>query len=666
MIATFRLTLLLFIALIASSLYAPPLVGSPALNMLVQSKSIEQARAAVAYAGGEVLRDLPIIAAVEAQLPPIALKRLQALPDVQVYTNHGVRSAHSLASTTAAQETDTAGYTLYPAAAVGVTNIHEQQVTSQKVECKDQQVIVQPDQESRPHRGYGVTVAIIDSGFVQMASQGDWKHRLSDGTLIAENSGRCVIYRDFLPRTRDNENAGNRANNSVDQHGHGTHIAATITDNREVVMVANSNATPVGVAPQANLLIARALDKNGAGTYSDVIAAIDWVVANKARYNVGVLNLSLYAPVIAPYWADPLGQAVMRAWQAGIVVVVAAGNDGPGAGTITVPGNVPYVITVGAVRSGRYSVDGSDALANYSSRGPTESAFVKPDVVVPASRTIAPLPHRSTLDMQLTALAQADRCRNDAPDPGPINAEIPSYCWYENARIDLGVGATAQSHGYYQLSGTSMAAAQVSGIVALMLQAAPQLTNNQIKARLIETARPATDLTTNLPIYTVWEQGAGLIDAPEAINHQSDAVANSEMDIALDLQTFTDGRDEQHYWGNTIWDEASGQFRLVDPTTGTVLEVWDGRARAWFGGSRAWFGGSRAWFGGSRAWFGGSRAWFGGSRAWFGGASLWAGNSRPWLGPTLVPSPASEMRSDAILDDRKTEMYNIFVPIVSR
>ena len=91
----------------------------------------------------------------------------------------------------------------------------------------------------------------------------------------------------------------------------------------------------------------------------------------------------------------------MRAWQAGLVVVAAAGNSGPDAGTITAPGNVPYVVTVGAVKSGRYTPSGYDELAAYSSRGPTELAFVKPDVVVPASRTIAPMPDNSVLALQM-------------------------------------------------------------------------------------------------------------------------------------------------------------------------------------------------------------------------------------------------------------------------
>jgi subtilisin family serine protease len=351
----------------------------------------------------------------------------------------------------------------------------------------------------------------------------------------------------------------------------------------------------VGVAPQVNLMVARVLDRNGQGNYSDVIAAIEWVLAHQERYNVRVLNLSLYAPVGAPYWADPLNQAVMRAWQAGIVVVTAAGNSGPEAGTITAPGNIPYVITVGAVRSGRFNQSGFDELAAYSSRGPTESAFVKPDVVVPASRTIAPLPQHSA-----------------------IVDEMPSSAVVAQAKVDFKLGAFGGRQVYGELSGTSMAAAQVSGIVALMLQVNPSLSNDQVKARLLNTARSAVDATTGAPIYSVWEQGAGLVDVQSAVFAPEAGRANEGMDLVLDLTTDT------HYWGNTIWDEATSQFLLVDPSTGQQLQAWGG-------GSYVWAGGSYVWAGGSYVWAGGSYVWAGGSYVWAGNTALWAGALRPWL-----------------------------------
>ena len=103
-----------------------------------------------------------------------------------------------------------------------------------------------------------------------------------------------------------------------------------------------------GIAPNANLVGVKAFDQNGRASYADVIRGIDWIVANKSTYKIRIINMSFSSPPQSYYWEDPLNQAVMRAWKAGIVVVAAAGNTGPNPMTIGVPGNVPYIITVGA------------------------------------------------------------------------------------------------------------------------------------------------------------------------------------------------------------------------------------------------------------------------------------------------------------------------------
>ena len=566
---------------------------------IVQASSADRAVAAVAHAGGTITRRLPIINGVAATLGAAALSRLQANPQIVVHPDQIIRATDLFATglsepsaPATPHETDTTGYLLYPAAATNTYPLHAQKLLSANAQCRDQRVFDDGTHVERDLQGWGVTVAIIDSGFMQMknrnGSRSGWDvYDPTTGTLFAQNTtGRCIVYRDFLPRTPENENDGQNARNSTDQNGHGTHVASTIADERAAPLAANLPPTPVGVAPQVNLMIARALDRNGAGTYSTVIAAIEWIVANQATYNVRVLNLSLYTPVTGPYWADPLNQAVMRAWQAGITIVVAAGNGGPEPGTITAPGNVPYVITVGAIKSGRYTQSGFDELAAYSSRGPTESAFVKPDVLVPASRTIAPLPDGSTLALQ-----------------------VPEARIQERADVDYGIGAPYKKHTYYQLSGTSMAAAEVSGIVALMLQANPTLTNDMVKYRLLATARPAIDETTSEPVYSVWEQGAGLVDAQQAVLTTTIGLANAGMEIALDLNTAVEP--QVHYWGNTIWDEASGEFRLIDPATGQALMVWDGAGRVWAGAGRVWAGGTSTWASNESLWAGAGRVWAG-------------------------------------------------------
>jgi serine protease AprX len=590
---------------------------------IVQAQSVEAATAAVTRAGGTVTRSLAIIGGVAATIDGDALARLRAIPGIVLHADSTLW-ATSLASKKPSKETDTDGALLYPAAATGANAVRSRTVVAPQQNCQNGSITSGPSVQ-RNLQGWGVTVAVIDSGLMEMQNSNQWNaYDPATGTLFARNSeGRCIVYRDFLPRTAANGNngSGTSARNSVDQHGHGTHVVSTIVDNRQAVLAPGQAPTAVGVAPKVNLVVARALDKDGAGSYADVIAAIEWVVANRTTYNIRVLNLSIYTPVTGPYWADPLNQAVMRAWQSGIVVVVAAGNDGPDAGTITVPGNVPYVISVGALKSGRYTESGDDELASYSSRGPTESAFVKPDVLVPASRTIAPVPDGSTLYQQ-----------------------FPEASIQERAQVNYGIGQPARQHTYFRLSGTSMAAAEVSGIVALMLQEHPTLTNDQVKYRLLATARPSIAQATGLPAYSLWEQGAGLIDVQQAIMTSTLVLANQGMDINLDLTTDT------HYWGLTTWDEASSEFQMVDPVSGQTM-VWDGGSRIWSGGSRIWSGGSRIWSGGSRIWSGGSRIWSGGSTTWAGSESFWAGGSRIWSGSTPASSLSTASHAELLVTD---------------
>ena len=139
-----------------------------------------------------------------------------------------------------------------------------------------------------------------------------------------------------------------------------------------------------GVAPNANVVAVRAFEPDGSGTYLNVIKALDWIVSHKKTYNIRILNLSFGAPARSHYWDDPVNQAVMAAWEKGIIVVVAAGNRGPGPMTVGVPGNVPYVITVGAMTDSYTPYDTSDdRLTSFSAAGPTFEGFVKPDLVAP-------------------------------------------------------------------------------------------------------------------------------------------------------------------------------------------------------------------------------------------------------------------------------------------
>jgi serine protease AprX len=242
----------------------------------------------------------------------------------------------------------------------------------------------------------------------------------------------------------------------ADAFGHGTHVAGIIAG----IGSAAKNVTSLysgGIAPGAQLVNVRVLGANGVGLTSDVIAGIEWAVAHRAEYNIRVINLSLGHPVMEPAETDPLCEAVAEAVSAGVVVVVAAGNDGLAPdgsrilGGIMSPGNSPWAITVGALNTWGTAKRSDDTVATYSSRGPTRfDGTVKPDVAAPGNKLISLEVKNGYLPRTYPSLHKA------------------------------GDGTNA----YMQLSGTSMATPVVSGGVALLLQGTPRMIPAQVKMAL--------------------------------------------------------------------------------------------------------------------------------------------------------------------------------------
>ena len=258
--------------------------------------------------------------------------------------------------------------------------------------------------------GRGVGVAVIDTGYFNLPALNE----------ITPGVSRVVHY---------NAITGQQSVINSDGNGHGTHIASIILNHDK-----NADGTFKGVAPEAQLISIKAFADDGTGNYLNLINAINWVVQNKQTYNIRVLNLSFSAAPKSFYWADPLNQAVMAAWRAGIVVVASAGNLGPEPFSIGVPGNVPYIITVGAV-SDNYTPQNTtdDFLATFSGAGPTVEAFVKPDLLAPG---------------------------------GHIVGLMDGSAQIAQLRTKYHTG-----NSYFMMSGTSQATAVTSGVVALMLQA---------------------------------------------------------------------------------------------------------------------------------------------------------------------------------------------------
>ncbi len=269
--------------------------------------------------------------------------------------------------------------------------------------------------------GRGVTVAVLDSGVAR------------DPDLVASGNRilASVTFTSGDPTTPDDG-------------GHGTHIAGTIAGDGT-----NSAGQYVGIAPRANIVDVKVLDAQGRGRVSSVLAGFQWVLANKDRYNIRIVNLSLGAPPIGTYRSDPLATAAEIAWHNGLVVVAASGNTG-GDG-VESPGIDPYVITVGSTDDEVTLPLADDVLAWFSSFGTPPLSTAKPDLVAPGRQVIAPRVPHSALDQLL-------------PDH-VVNA--------------------ANGSTYFRLTGTSMATAVVSGAAALLLQQRPGLTPDQVKQLLV-------------------------------------------------------------------------------------------------------------------------------------------------------------------------------------
>jgi subtilisin family serine protease len=347
--------------------------------------------------------------------------------------------------------------------------------------------------------GSGVTVAVLDSGL--------WETE----ALATDTSGNPRI----LARYDAIENA--TMTEVFDESGHGTHMTSVIAHSGAVTVNGTPTGTFKGIAPDANLVAVKAFDVEGQGALLDIVRAVQWVVDNQETYNIRVLNLSFSQRPRWHYWEDPINQAVMRAWAAGITVVAAAGNEGPEPMSIGSPGNIPYIITVGAITDS-WTPDNrdDDFIPDFSSHGPTPSAHIKPDIVAPGGH--------------ITGITRPE---------STLTQEYPEYML---------------STGEFVMTGSSQAAALVSGIIALLLQLEPQLNADQIKCKLTSSAEPAIN-GDGLLAYSPFQQGHGQVNAARAVTLGQSGCGISDLSIKLDLSN------EEHLQGPAIV-EADGTASL--------------------------------------------------------------------------------------------------------
>jgi serine protease AprX len=385
---------------------------------------------AVRRLGGQVTRALPIVAGFAATVPAAAVGELTRQPGVRAVTpDSRVR--------------------VQGAASGGVHSVYTKAIKADSA-------------WNRGITGRGVTVAVLDTGVAS----------------VPDLAGRLVQVRDDVTgQTTPCKNLSGELDCN-DRYGHGTFIAGLVAGNG-----ASSGGKWKGVAPEAHILSVKAAGADGAADVSNILAAIQWVVSFKDRYNIRVLNLSLGTDSTQNWRVDPLNYAVERAWAAGMTVVVSASNKGPNPGTITKPADDPWVITVGATDDRGTAGVGDDRLPDFSGRGPTAHGLAKPDVAAPGAHVVSLRAPGSTIDTR--------------------------FPWYVDG-------------SYRQGSGTSMATGVVSGAVALMLQANPGLSPDRVKHALKATAR---DAASSDPMAV----GAGVIDANAAAFSAPPGVANQSL-----------------------------------------------------------------------------------------------------------------------------------------
>jgi serine protease AprX len=446
-------------------------------------------RSRIRHLGGRVTRDLPIINGFGARMAAGKAAKLAKSPDVRAISlnaavvKSGTPDKDTLATSfdlsVRAHKSWNAGYT-----------------------------------------GKGVGVAVIDTGI-----QGN----LPD-FRVSENDSSSRVVASAV--------ANPAASTADDTYGHGTHVAGLIAGNGTNRPAGDPlRGKYAGVAPDANLIAIKASDDHGDASVLDVIDGLQFAVDKKSDYNIRVVNMSLRSTVAESYKTDPLDAAVEQAWNSGILVVAAAGNDGNASDAVSyAPANDPYAVAVGGVDDQGTKAVSDDQLASWSSRGKTQDGFSKPDVLAPGAHMVSTI---------------------------PAGSEYTQMC------------PTCVTDGeYFKVGGTSMAAAVVSGVAANVIQAYPDYSVDQIKQTLVKRTRPvyATNSSTVLvdgqgdpqPAGTSTETTlvGGESANDKAINNPAERSANKRLVPNVFLDPATGQIDyTRASWSRASWSNAADPLR---------------------------------------------------------------------------------------------------------
>jgi serine protease AprX len=343
-----------------------------------------------------------------------------------------------------------------------------------------------------------------------------WHPAPAAPTIAIVDSGLDATKTDFSGRAYPEVNLSSATPNAQgDGDGHGTFVAG---------IAAGGNDGYAGASPSSHILPIRVMDDNGVARTSDVIAAAQWILANKDAFNIKVANFSLHSATATHFYYDPLDRAVEKLWLSGVVVVAAAGNYGTGdapSGVLYSPGNDPFVITVGAVDIGTALGTLDDSVAPWSAWGSTEDGFAKPDLGAPGRYMIGPV------------------------SDGSLESQRPDH---------------VVSPGYMELSGTSFAAPVVAGAAAQVLALHPDWSPDQVKGALMLTAKQAAGIT-NLAIGVgeVSASDAAAVAAPPNPNAALDGFITNDpaAGLSFDAPTWVAAATADASWADASWADAS-------------------------------------------------------------------------------------------------------------
>ena len=347
--------------------------------------------------------------------------------------------------------------------------------------------------------GAGVTVAVIDSGVADVASLGGDKV-----TAVVDLSSE----------------AGDPSTQFLDTNGHGTMMSGIIAGFEPGANPLTSADHPekfLGVAPDANIVSVKIAGRDGSSDPMDVVAGVDWAIANADALGIKVINLSYSSGSSLSYVDDPLTAALQRAWNAGIAVVTIAGNEGNETTQLTSPGTAPFVITV----AGADADENGLSIAEFSNGG---DGVRNPDVSAPG--------------------AHIQSLRADGSDASDNHDDL---------------GGVEGDPMLFTGTGTSQSAAVTSGILALLYQQNPDMTPDQAKALLMATAQPIPGSDSNAGANLVRADLAAAAPVPDATQNWTPATGSGPIDVSAIVACTASDAETPPTWV---------EHRLVEPSLG--------------------------------------------------------------------------------------------------